>query len=417
MSTSQTGPQKRDANDVLREDGVDELRRQFDVNRTVVQFPGASGAPEDCAGQEKSAWDPTVPALEFDDEITIDTKMDALVKGLLHPGDIAALYGLSGVGKTFVAMDLGYHIAHGLAWHGRRVRAQAVLYVGLEGQRGLRNRMLAAKERFGSAGRMFARLTINPSLGKSELGGEGEAAIIDQAKLLEEKSGSKVGLIIIDTTARAMAGDDENSAQDTGAYVARKHRIAAATGAAVLSLHHPGKDDARGMRGSSAFFAACDVVIKLSCNGKQCDVISEKVKDEEIGLLFSFELKRTVLGADEDGDQITSCTVEQVDADGPTASKRPKPNSAAERGLSELDHLAIGGHFAVSENHERIPDGVHLIDFEAWREACRKKGLSAGNEKSEERAFRRAVADLSAASLISRYGKWVWRVRGQRRTK
>jgi putative DNA primase/helicase len=33
---------KRDANDVLREDGEDELRRQFDVNRTVVPFRQAS---------------------------------------------------------------------------------------------------------------------------------------------------------------------------------------------------------------------------------------------------------------------------------------------------------------------------------------------------------------------------------------
>jgi hypothetical protein len=42
---------KRDANDVLREDGEDELRRQFDVNRTVVPFRAAS-RPLERADQE-----------------------------------------------------------------------------------------------------------------------------------------------------------------------------------------------------------------------------------------------------------------------------------------------------------------------------------------------------------------------------
>ena len=32
-------------------------------------------------------------------------------KGVLHPVDIGALYGPSGVGKTFAAIDLAYHIA------------------------------------------------------------------------------------------------------------------------------------------------------------------------------------------------------------------------------------------------------------------------------------------------------------------
>src|SRR5690242_4804727 len=114
MSKPQSDPKKRDANDVLREEGVDELRRQFDFNRKVVPLIAASGTSRSehyDTGQKQPAWDSSCPALEFDDEITIDTKVDALVKGLLHPGDIAALYGPSGMAKSFVAIDLGYHIA------------------------------------------------------------------------------------------------------------------------------------------------------------------------------------------------------------------------------------------------------------------------------------------------------------------
>src|SRR5215470_9849937 len=53
MSNDQNAnSKKRDANDVLREDGVDELRRQMDRNRTVVPFRSAS-RPLETADQER----------------------------------------------------------------------------------------------------------------------------------------------------------------------------------------------------------------------------------------------------------------------------------------------------------------------------------------------------------------------------
>ena len=45
---------KRDANDVLREDGVDELRRQFDVNRTVVPFKAAPNNHGDAQARSRA---------------------------------------------------------------------------------------------------------------------------------------------------------------------------------------------------------------------------------------------------------------------------------------------------------------------------------------------------------------------------
>ena len=215
-----------------------------------------------CEAAEVLVEQKPAAALRFDYAIAFDPKVDATVKGILHPGDVAALWGQSGLGKTFVALDLAYHVAHGRTWHGRRVRPAAVLYVALEGERGLENRMLACIEQFGSAGKMMARLTIQTPLDKSETGLAGENAIIAQTKLLAEAAGTHVGLIVIDTLSRAIAGDDENSAQDMSAYIGRIKRIGRATGAAVLSVHHPGKDEGRGMRGSNSLFAACDTIIK-----------------------------------------------------------------------------------------------------------------------------------------------------------
>ena len=38
-----------------------------------------------------------------------------------HPGEIFVLVGASGSGKTFVALDLAFTIARGVAWRERRV--------------------------------------------------------------------------------------------------------------------------------------------------------------------------------------------------------------------------------------------------------------------------------------------------------
>lgn len=257
---------------------------------------------------------PAEAALEFDDEIQIETKVTALVKGLLHPGEVAAVYGPSGVGKSFAAIDLAYHLAHGLEWHGRKVPGKVpALIVGLEGVRGLRHRMLAYAGFLGNAGKMLARLTVHAALDRSETGAAGEATIVANVAALAEKAGQPVGLIIIDTLARAMAGDDENSTQDMNAFIARVTAIARTTGAAVLVVHHTGKDDSRGMRGSTTLFAACDLVLRIAEQGNGKLVTAEKVKDGETGRLFAYQLERKVLAYDDDMEEITTCIVKRTD--------------------------------------------------------------------------------------------------------
>jgi RecA-family ATPase len=48
-----------------------------------------------------------------------------------------------------------------------------------------------------------------------------------------------------------MAGGNENAPDDMGALVRNIDRLRAETGAAVLLVHHTGKDTSRGARGHS----------------------------------------------------------------------------------------------------------------------------------------------------------------------
>jgi RecA-family ATPase len=76
---------------------------------------------------------------------------------------------------------------------------------------------------------------------KGEQGDAGVQTILRAARRQAELSGKAVTLIIVDTFARALAGDDENSSADVAAFVSRFDIITRATGAAVLVVHPPAK--------------------------------------------------------------------------------------------------------------------------------------------------------------------------------
>ena len=143
---------------------------------------------------------------------------DYVLKGLIKLGK-AAIVGPSGAGKTSLAIDLCFQIARGQNYQGRRVKQRPVLYVGYEGLSGLKDCISAAVRMRGDPGKQFARLTISPSQKVADRA-KGTQKIIAAARLLMREAEAKNGcVIIIDTKARATAGDDENSAADASTFI------------------------------------------------------------------------------------------------------------------------------------------------------------------------------------------------------
>src|SRR5262249_54949721 len=66
-----------------------------------------------------------------------------LVQGFIEQGVLAVMYGESGHGKSFVALDWALSIATGSRWNGNDVVAGSVLYVVAEGGRNIRKRVMA----------------------------------------------------------------------------------------------------------------------------------------------------------------------------------------------------------------------------------------------------------------------------------
>src|SRR5207244_4185411 len=143
-------------------------------------------------------------------------------------------------------------------------------------------------------------------------------------------------LVVIDTFARAIAGGNENDAQDVGLAVAAADRIRAETGACMGFVHHAGKDPTKGARGSSALRAATDTEILIEGQTRQRLATVSKQRDLEGGQRMPFELVPVRIGADpDDGHDISSCVVKHLDTD-----ERPTAASFELRGKAQRQFLA-----------------------------------------------------------------------------
>lgn len=408
----------KDLNALLEARGVDAVRDV--LSGAAILGPSEPDAPSD--GHSESATSKEQKAevlIEFADDVQLPTKAQYLIKHLLGRGDTAAIYGLPGVGKSFVALHVAACIALGRPFAGRRTRAMPVLYVGLEGEAGIRRRMLGLHKSMGTFGKMLARMRIPALLSRDDAGNAGEQLLTDAIAYLREAAAQDVGLVVIDTVWRAMAGDDENSAQDMGAFVARLKRIQDATGVAILLVHHSGKDVDRGMRGSSSLLGALDLVLKV---GDDKVIAIEKNKDGPDGAEIGFKLRVVDLGLDDEGDPINTRVVEIENA-GSTASKpkrrRPKADTAAGKALQQLEELIIDGRCETVVGEAGIPDQAQVVKLEVWRDACRRKGLAPGSREetrddSERKAFQRALHSLEASNWIGITNDKVWMVREDR---
>jgi hypothetical protein len=192
--------------------------------------------------------------------------LDWMIDGAFPSGGFLGLYGPSGGLKSFVAIDIALHIATGREWHGHAVRQGPAVYVAGEGRRGIAKRVLGWRSSKGIAPEAFRLLAYPVAMTTAELND-----LIAVVSDLPERP----RLIVLDTLARTFGPGDENSQQDMSAYVRACDRLSADTGAAILIVHHTGKDETRGLRGSNALLGALDTNVLVKRMGRNVELINE----------------------------------------------------------------------------------------------------------------------------------------------
>ena len=226
-----------------------------------------------------------------------------LIKGVLPTRGLASIYGPSGSGKSFLAIDLLMGIAIKPNWFGFKVKNAPVVYVGLEGKSGITRRLEAWASKNQTPVPNNLKVILNNLDLMSKLEVEELAYEINQSNMSQ-------GVIVIDTLNQASPSADENSSKDMGQIINHLKVLQELTESLVLIIHHTGKNTSAGLRGHSSLKAALDTNIEVTGGDNRSWVI-EKNKDGPDGQSFAFRLESVHLGLDADGESVTSCVVER----------------------------------------------------------------------------------------------------------
>jgi len=279
-----------------------------------------------------------------------------LVKDLFDRGQLIVLWGAPGSGKTFVALHMAGHIGAGKMWAGRRVKQGVVFYICAESTRKrLENRIIVLRERYPE---LTDSLVYFVPVQVDLLHGDGDIMdVLAACKELEARMGEQVALIVVDTLSVTFGGGDENGPEDMGLYVSNIKRIKDSTGAAVLIVHHAGKDESRGMRGHSALLGALDaefMVEKLEpAPGWPSRMLkSGKLREGQSNAdILPFDLEVCSLGLDPDGDVVSTCVVTPVSVSG-GAPRRP-PAGTQTKLLTALERAHKDGRVVWTDKEVR----------------------------------------------------------------
>ncbi|EHT4763834.1 AAA family ATPase [Salmonella enterica] len=241
-----------------------------------------------------------------------DSQMDYIIKSHLPANSLCSIYGPSGSYKSFLAVSWSCHIAAGKEWAGKRTAGGSAMYVVGEGGIGVRRRVKAWEYLHNEGNQLKNLYLVNRPV--FPVRPEEAREVIIAAKQVEAETGQPVKLIVIDTLARCFGGNDENDARDMGAFIEGCDTIKRETGATLLVVHHSGKDEGKGARGSSAFRAALDAEFNVRREGEGGAIIltCTKMKDSEEPRQCAYDLKAVVLFTDDDGDDVRSLVVLDV---------------------------------------------------------------------------------------------------------
>ena len=230
--------------------------------------------------------------------------LEWLIYGYVQKNALSMLFGPSGGGKSFVALDMALHIAAkkliedtaqtdtpagdlggALAprledvetWHGQTTHGGRVFYVAGEGVNGLRKRALGWLQHYGfspDAMNNYFRFSEIP-LPLDDMDAPPDYVgrwhrMLSELETLRTRCNFAPDLIIYDTLKQNMEGE-ENSAKESGVVIGHAQELVTGihtdgNGAAVMFIHHTGwgLDAQRRGRGSSAWRGAMDQEIFCS---------------------------------------------------------------------------------------------------------------------------------------------------------
>jgi hypothetical protein len=215
-------------------------------------------------------------------------------------------------------------------------------------------------------------------------------------------------MIVVDTLSRAMAGGNENGPEDMTRFIGNLDVLRDLTGAHIMVVHHSGKDTAAGARGHSSLRAATDTEIELEVGDTGLRIAkTTKQRDMEPKPPLGFTLAVHELGQDEDGDTVTTCTIEIASDDDVADAANKKPLGAVQKKVIEcFNLLRYDGKGGGNPGGPGFPEAGQfwVIQYDDVLEMFRGKSTHERPKKQ----FDQALEGLQKAGEIVLNGGFLW---------
>ncbi|MFC3207392.1 AAA family ATPase [Aquamicrobium soli] len=290
-------------------------------------------------------------------------------RGLLHdkprrriiipdvlPAGPCLIYGPSGVGKTGIAIRTGVAVAGGLQWAGRMISRGSVLYVAGEDIEGAKVRLVAAARELGLDPSTLP-VAIMEAPADGLVSNSARIAVVGAAQALAKNFNLPIAAVIVDTLAASFGPKSQDDATAASEYMSNADRTARELECAFLSIHHTGKNENSGMRGSRVFFDRADAVVRVNQGkGGVTFVEVEKMRNGPKGARFAYD----IAGADLEtaGGTISVQVIRQLRALEPAtdeeATKEQRKQTIADQMLGVLIRISTNGSTNASN----------------WQDAC-----------------------------------------------
>jgi len=299
----------------------------------------------------------------------------------LEKDTIASVFGDSGSGKTFLAVDRACMIA---------AQGETVIYIAGEGQRGIPRRLAAWCIEHD---RKLEELPLYFGLAPAVMNDEENVGLVIEAIRDVAQANGDPALVVLDTLARNLEGD-ENSPVDMAAFIRGIERIRAEFHCCVLVVHHSGHMSKERSRGHSSWKAALDTEYRLDIDeSRTIRMECTKSKDSIPLAPCAFELKEVPIGlVDEDGRDIFSAVLVP-------AEYEPK-SAPGKTGRGKWQILALKLLVEILERQRSNLEAAGLdpetarVTLDDWRDGCEAAGMP-------QKRFYETKDSLAAAGLVS----------------
>jgi hypothetical protein len=232
----------RDFNDVLREEGPEAARK---LDATAIKYePSQEGTSGDDGKvfqlkprADTAAKANTKPLIKSSAAFIADfVPPDYVVVGLLQRRFVYSFTGMTGSGKTSVALRLVASVALGVPFAGRGTKKVRVLYAAAENPDDVRMRWIALAQQMDFDPAEIDVYFTDRRFKISEMK--------DLLRTEAEAIGGEFGFVVIDTSPAFFEGDDENNRSQMGAHALLLRSLTDAIPGApcVFACCHPTKN-------------------------------------------------------------------------------------------------------------------------------------------------------------------------------